>query len=74
MTRSHVKNPFNGAFQFNLHNVNVYVHVNFHNVSFFRSVSDHGKYGIKFKLLTVGVHSCVVLPYKSTHLKASVWL
>ena len=28
---------------------------------FIRSVSDHGKYGIKLKLLTVGVHLCMVL-------------
>ena len=28
---------------------------------FIRSVSDHDKYGIKLKLSTVGVHSCVVL-------------
>ena len=28
---------------------------------FFRSVSDHGKCGVILKLLTVGVHSCVVL-------------
>ena len=28
---------------------------------FIRSVSDHDKYGIKLKLLTVGVHSCMVL-------------
>ena len=26
-----------------------------------RSVSDHSKYGIKLKLLTVGVHSCTDL-------------
>ena len=27
---------------------------------FFRPVSDHGKYGIKLKLSTVGVHLCIV--------------
>ena len=35
VTRSHIKNSFNGAVQFYLHNVNVYIHVNFNNVSFF---------------------------------------
>ena len=28
---------------------------------FIRSVSGRGKYGIKLKLSTVGVHSCIVL-------------
>ena len=28
---------------------------------FIRSVSDHSRCGTKFKLSTVGVHSCVVL-------------
>ena len=28
---------------------------------FIRSVSDHDKYGIKLKPLTVGVHLCMVL-------------
>ena len=28
---------------------------------FFRSGSDHGKCGVKLKLSTVGVHSCVFL-------------
>ena len=28
---------------------------------FFRSVSDHDKYGMKLKFSTLGVHSCTIL-------------
>ena len=48
-----VKSAFLGDF-------GIFLYANLHNVSFFRSVSDHGRCGVILKLLTVGVHSCVV--------------